>query len=464
MQRQAETSSKAFLYCRSTGNGVALGGMEANSPQQEEKKGWLRRLEQESWQSELIISGIAIYGSGQLPDFIDGLAGWSVGYSTPGISWVVYAIFIYLYVGVYALLLSFVFHFILRAIWVGLVGLNSVFPKGINPGSTTFPAYFMRQLGEEFSGDNEQNIHRLDDFCSLIFAIGALAAMTFLAINVDLLILLGLRELLTLFLPANIVSAIGITIGGIFLLLSLFTTFVNGFKTLQKLPQVEKWHYAVNQFNSRVMLNIFYRPINRLSYTFSTNLKLGSYTLGLMVFFSIIMVMAAYRLINSPALFLADSTWLNREYSRTDRLQPPQYENLRTPGSRIHSLLIPADVIKDPFMRVFVPILPNESATIDSLCGEWKDKASLSSDENRNARRAFVLSCYEKYHRFYIDDSLYQVKLKFFDHPNAKEEGVITYLPIGPLAVGEHVLKVEKLTPDGQNAARIMQAPFWKGE
>ena len=39
---------------------------------------WLNKLAQESWQAELIFSGIAIYGSLQLPAIINNLGDWAV--------------------------------------------------------------------------------------------------------------------------------------------------------------------------------------------------------------------------------------------------------------------------------------------------------------------------------------------------------------------------------------------------
>ena len=45
-----------------------------------DKPNWLLKLEQESWQAELIISGVAILGSLQLPDLIDRLGEWALIY------------------------------------------------------------------------------------------------------------------------------------------------------------------------------------------------------------------------------------------------------------------------------------------------------------------------------------------------------------------------------------------------
>ena len=58
--------------------------MTENIPNKIEKKKpkWLRILEQQSWQAELLISGIAIVGALQLPELIHEFTDFSIGLFT----------------------------------------------------------------------------------------------------------------------------------------------------------------------------------------------------------------------------------------------------------------------------------------------------------------------------------------------------------------------------------------------
>jgi len=91
------------------------------------KPKWLKKLEQESWQTELLISSAAIYAAFQLPELINQLSNWAITYfAFEDAKWN-YALIMYLSFAAVILILSFVTHFILRTIWIALIGLNSVF-------------------------------------------------------------------------------------------------------------------------------------------------------------------------------------------------------------------------------------------------------------------------------------------------------------------------------------------------
>lgn len=429
-----------------------------------EKRDWLRRLEQESWQSELVISGVAIYGSLQLNDSVSGLVGWSIDFFSTSSHQFLYLFFIYLFVGTTALTWCFVLHFILRALWVGLVGLNSVFPQGINLDTTSYPRDFMERIKQEFPSNNEDNIHRLDDFCSTIFAVCALTVMIFLAINTDVVLLLGLHYLLSQLMSPGAVEWIltGILI---FVTASSVAQMILKSKWIQKNSSLAKWYYPLYHLSSRMLLHVFYRPITRLSFTFATNLKWSSYLLGLFLFVLIIMFSGTLKLAQSQALMLASPSLFEGKFSREDRLVPDHYEDQRSAQhGRILSVLIPGMLIKDPFLKVFVPVMGHESMTIDSVCGQWKHNDALSEAANKQERRKFTLECYGQYHRFYLNDSLYTPKIRFFDHPNEHEPGILTYLPLAHLPAGEHVLRVEKVSPQANGVSRKMIVPFIKAQ
>ena len=83
---------------------------------------WLRRLEQESWQAELIISGLALYGSFQLPEFIYAVIDFFIRHLSVSQYFTGYMISYLMLLGVSVLSGFFIIHFVLRAYWVGLIG------------------------------------------------------------------------------------------------------------------------------------------------------------------------------------------------------------------------------------------------------------------------------------------------------------------------------------------------------
>lgn len=133
-----------------------------------EKPTWLQILEAESWQAEMLVSGVAIYGSLLLPDLIRQLIDKALLWLPEGALNICYFIFWYLTICASLLIVAFNLHFVLRALWIGMIGLVSVFPNGINRDTDYHSEHFLQQLWEEFPDVNDFN-RRLDDFCSLIF-------------------------------------------------------------------------------------------------------------------------------------------------------------------------------------------------------------------------------------------------------------------------------------------------------
>ena len=78
---------------------------------------WLRQLEKESWQAELVISGLALFGTFQLPE----LANWLIDLFIRNLPveqyFAGYAISFCYLLGIGVLTTFFMIHLILRAYW-----------------------------------------------------------------------------------------------------------------------------------------------------------------------------------------------------------------------------------------------------------------------------------------------------------------------------------------------------------
>ena len=431
--------------------------MEANTIK---KPKWLRRLERESWQGELVISGLAIYGSLQLPSLVEAAAQWTVFKTGDGRHFLLYMIFFYLAVSANVLIFTFITHFILRALWIGLLGLNSVFPNGIKRENKMYPPYFMDKALQEFPNNN-LNISGLDKVCSVLFAFSAYLVLIILAITIDL----GILSILIIALNAVLPKIITQIIVGLFLTFFfgvVFANFLFNSKSFRGKPIAKKYHYRISTLAGKIMLHVFYRPANYIGFTFLSNINLGQYIKASAFFFFSVLAVTMFQLISgSSILYVLHKDKLLERYERIDRTHPEVYEETRIPeDGYIVSAMIESERISGDYLKVFVPVLRGEKGTIENLCGEWSSDPQLDDTENQKNRWQFWLDCYTKYHRFYVNDTLYDVEIVKHTHRNRGEFGILTYIPTQNFKKGKNLLKVEKVGAGGK-VARTMNIPFW---
>lgn len=209
------------------------------------KPKWLRKLERESWQAELIISGAALLGSLQLPGVLEKFQHYLLlNYERASLNLWFFAT-TYWALFVYGLLLLFVFHFIVRALWIGLVGLNSIYPDGIVETSLSSKDYQQKMKAEY--GDIDGFINRLDRMASGMFGTG----FTFIGLFFNLGLLMSLAILLLTFLQSVGVPDLWAWFIGLSPVVLTFT--LSTFSTVLSLPKfrerdwVKRYHFPLTK-------------------------------------------------------------------------------------------------------------------------------------------------------------------------------------------------------------------------
>jgi len=161
---------------------------------------WLKALEAQSWQAELIISGLIITGMLKFPNWLTNFGQKSLLESSEiGFSFV-NSMFLLLQTGANVLIFFFIVHFIMRTVWIALLGLNSVYPEGINPKSEngSGPEVWKREK-EKYPNLSNYN-QELDKKCSVIFSMACSIVINLLSFSVLIFILfLSFKALASIF-------------------------------------------------------------------------------------------------------------------------------------------------------------------------------------------------------------------------------------------------------------------------
>ncbi|WP_041557717.1 hypothetical protein [Cellulophaga algicola] len=183
-------------------------------------KRWLDKLQQESWQLELIISGFAIYALILAYEPLELLyetakasqiEAWRIIWSVVQVMWGI-------------LIFNLVLHVILRGLWIGAVGLRYVSGdidyKALNY-SEKFTTYLKKNVGSF-----DKYIGQLEKYCSVLFAISFLLIFYMLALYIIMSLLAGIIILIATNFDIQHNISVGIALVSILLICCLLMLIV----------------------------------------------------------------------------------------------------------------------------------------------------------------------------------------------------------------------------------------------
>jgi len=435
---------------------------KSNKPHLENQSpDWLKELRLHSWEMELLITGFVLIGLLQLPEYLTKLhAIWQNKLGASDIIYIMMGLFFWMFnlsskittVNLIALLL-------LRGYWIGIVGLSSVFPEGINYNRLLFSVKFTQYLKKK-SLNLERSIISLDKICSSIFA------FTFLIIcmTVSLVIFLFLLIIMT---GAGILALVFLLAG----LLYGFDFFSLGLLKKIKVRWISKSFYYMFRFISLVTLSFLYESIY---YHLVSNVPKKVIGLILIIYVGVAFSMEIFKY--EYNIFFPDRT---SKYE----MSAVYYNNLRPEKDIITKPLIQSDVIKSKFIKLFIPFDVDDKDSLLIRCPDVKHlgkggispllniyfsssdttKKVIRPDPNLNILK--VLNCFQNFYIVTLNDSVIKdLRYLFFRHPNLDEPGIVTFIPTEGLKKGINFLSIRKnYSNETQNQIRRNTdfIPFW---
>ncbi|SVE27448.1 uncharacterized protein METZ01_LOCUS480302, partial [marine metagenome] len=124
-----------------------------NNRNKNERSNWLDRVRTNSWESEILIVGFVLIILLQTIDYFEVLQNNQLYLNSywGGIPSIVNSILVpiiiyVLFVSNYVLVISLAIYLIMRGFWVAVIGLSSVFPKGINVKKLNYSDYYKSKI------------------------------------------------------------------------------------------------------------------------------------------------------------------------------------------------------------------------------------------------------------------------------------------------------------------------------
>jgi len=445
---------------------------ESNNETQPTNK-WVKNLQQESWELELLISGFSIILLTKSTEWLQVVINnISANLNTsinlisgllPFLSFVLLAS--------YALIINLIIHLIFRGFWVGIVGLGSVAPN-TNFLKLKYSAFFTKKL--------EKKITKLDDLVVIVDKISSLI-FTFAFLIIFFLVSVGLYLLCLSFLAhishtlselssgafESIIKVVFSIIIPLYLISGLIYMF--DFLTLgllKKNKRISKIYYPIYHLFGWITLSFIYRTLyyNLIS-------KFSKRKIGLILIpYLLIIIMIPFFNYNHHIYYPEDSNTyhINNDY----------YANLRSDDAHISKVDIPFYLIKDNFLPLFLYYNPNFNRLIKKLNPDFTSSINegFNSDiqlrvdgkriikDDLKGKEQKSLECLASIFKIYLNDSLIESPKFYFKTSTAKnDKGIFTILNIENLPRGENILNIKQVSFANDSLFEDYAfVPFWK--
>lgn len=405
---------------------------------------WLQRLKEESWEAELLVSAIAIFGTFQLFNVVV----WATNLLIDVIPSEQYLIgYMIVYMGLLAVsILSamFIIHFILRAYWVGLVGLNSVFPDYSLKDSVHSELYTEKML--LILPKLKESIDKVDQLCSVIFS----AAFSILFIYIYSGFLFSLYLLLYNSLLAYIPKIILLIPVAIFVCIVVIHTtmsIVANLKFFKTNHRIQIFYFRVVKLSSLTMMGPLYKDILQVFMMFGSNFKKNKGLVKLVLLFAFFGMCVSFfqmnktnipYLINADTYFDENSIYAN--YYHSENLKDPNFTFLLTPE-------IPSDILAANTFQLFIPIFRNERRLYQQHCDISQQKLFSSKAKKAGIRKQYF-DCYAAYHQVLLNGIDIHASFMKYDHPITNQFGLMAYVQLQKGNYGKNILTIRKKFDD----------------
>jgi hypothetical protein len=226
-------------------------------------KEWLEKLQQESWQLELLISGFAIYGIYESRTLIADLEFFRENEVSGEVN-IILALIIFVFKkGWIIFFFNLIVHVILRGLWIGAIGLRYV-SEEIEYDSFGYTDRFTQYLKTKV-GSYDDFIERLEKLCSVLFAYTFLLFLLFFSLMIFVLqtflfAFIGEKFNETSGTLSSVIGLLGTLyfLGGVIVFFDLIT--LGGFKRIRE-KSISKIYFYMYRFYSFTTLSFLYRPL-----------------------------------------------------------------------------------------------------------------------------------------------------------------------------------------------------------
>lgn len=434
---------------------------------------WLKKLERESWQLELLVSAFTIFlligAQKSFGEFIADLTLDLYGFPS-------FIIFILLLVqmSIIALIISLVIHLLLRGFWIGSIGLRSVQPT-IDYQKLNYSNFFQEKLKKRLIG-LDRLVIILDELCSVIFSVSFLIIFMIFSFGLYFLFMVLFAGIMRVIVDLTGLEAAWIRIVVLALLFLIMLTgilylidyFTLGF--FKRFKKISKVYYPIYRFYSAITLSfisrsIYYNLISKYSKK-RIRLFLSSFLIFLI----------------SLSLISFDQYTYFPEGEGNLVFVNNYYDDLRSEDDHVQKASIASKFISEDFISLFIRYDIQDNPRIQTNCPdftplkneglnstlkiEFKDGFQIKTVDFEEEDKEQLLHCLSAFYEVSINDSVYSnLNYYFSEHPAKSQKGIQTVISSENFKAGENIILIKRKYINSSDSTLVSEdfarMPVW---
>ena len=423
----------------------------------------LDKLQQESWQLELLISGFAIFGLFTAIPHVK----TAMIIAENDKQFYSFILLLIAFVACSILIFNLLIHVILRGLWIGALGLRYVSGE-IDFEKLNYQNKFTKYLKKRIVSFDKY-VATLENYCSVLFAVSFLLIFYVISISIIILCLVGVATLIISNddLPETLRTIIGIILI-LFLVFGSFFVFID-FLTqgyLKKKKWLAKIYFPFYWVFGYLTLTFLYRP---LVYNFLDNKFTRRLSLFLVPSYIAIFVLISFK--HNKTNYLQSAKFVSNTY-----LDERNYEDLLLDDDVFPRIAtIQSKVISEPYIklfRIFTEGVENRMYNYHPSLKPKLDRRGFKTDiikytstnslRKRDSLTRKYLEVFNNTHEVFIDTLKFDSHF-FISKNKKKQHGFETYINIKNLTEGKHTLKLKRIRKRKKDTIKVtdVSIPFW---
>ncbi|PZO05360.1 MAG: hypothetical protein DCF27_13955 [Lysobacteraceae bacterium] len=417
-----------------------------------------------TWDMELLLSGATVFALFQGAQAMMAGGAYLLPRLQGDLLVLAEMLFTYGYGGLILLALTFALHLVIRAYWVAMIGMNSVYPNGIKLDALN-AGPLAKSLLTRRGRSMEDRIERADNGATIVFGIGVSIVLVLVPVALVVTVMLGFLTLVGWLTgqQEKMTWLIVALMAAVFVPYMVLTT-VDKRRGDRLAPGSLGYRLTLAglEFYSRIGLS---RASNTLVTVFSSNIGERR---GQAIIFTVILVAM---LSSTAGLFLSQKdlgmgsfgAFPDPRRGMPSSVDGRAYASSHEPDWSPTSPYLSDPVVSGSYLRLVVPYVPSLHGHLMEKCASAPE-ARLSAEEG--PRREALRSCFTRQLQVQLDGEKVTLVPEWYTEPVRDLRGLLYMVPVRDLAKGRHEVSVfalpsKELKADEDPPQREV-IPFWR--